>query len=273
MLPIIDMPQISDLERWFSFDRQTTPVKIRLFCFPHAGGGASVFHAWQKQFSPEIQIFALQLPGRETRLAEAPYTEMPPLLSALADAILPHMKVQVAFFGHSFGALISFELARYLRRHYSVQPLMLFLSGHRAPDVPNELPRLSELPAKAFVDKLQELGTVPEAVLENTELLKLILPALRADFTIYENYEYQVDTPLDCPIAAFGASDDSLLDPSQLDPWSEQTRARCTIEVFRGDHFYLFGAAEAVTDSITHHLREQLSRSKECVSWNISDAR
>src|SRR5690349_11863534 len=124
----------------------------RLFCFPYAGGGASIYRQWASLLPADIEVCALQLPGRENRILEPLFTQLEPLVRTLADVLQPYLDVPFSFFGHSMGALISFELARYLRRHHLPQPRRLLLSAHRAPQLPYRGPRLHTMPHDEFID-------------------------------------------------------------------------------------------------------------------------
>jgi len=195
----------------------------RLFWFPHAGGGAVT---GQAQCIPHVGV---RLPGREARLAEAPFERMAPLVDALAAAIEPYTAQPFAFFGHSMGAVVAFELARELRRRGLPMPRLLIASAARAPQF-----RRNHVPSAAPSDDqlLEQLKIPPE-------LARAVLPSLRADTTLYRNYIYTEDAPLDLPIRAYGGIDDPNIRPEHLEGWREQTTASFEARVFPGAHFYL----------------------------------
>ena len=178
-------------------------------------------------------------PGREARLTEPPFTRLATLVEAAAQALLLYLDKPFAFFGHSLGALVSFELARRLGRQFGQSPAILFVSGHPAPQIPECEPPIHALPEPEFVKKLRALNGMPEQVLENAELMGLLLPILRADFAVCETYVYEADEPLDCPIVALGGLRDEYVSREDLDAWREQTHAAFSLRMFPGDHFYL----------------------------------
>ncbi len=224
---------------WISCPRPNPQARLRLFCFPYSGAGASIFYTWLDTLPATIEVCPIQLPGRGTRLAESPFTRLAPLVQDAAQALLPYLDKPFAFFGHSLGALVSFELARHLRRQHGLSSVHLFVSGHNAPQIPDRDPPVHTLPEPEFVEKLRCLNGMSKGVLGNTELMQLLLPILRADFAVCETYIYEADEPLDCPISAFGGLRDEYVSRDQLEAWHEQTRASFSLRMFPGDHFYL----------------------------------
>jgi medium-chain acyl-[acyl-carrier-protein] hydrolase len=239
---------------WVTYPRLNPQARLRLLCFPYAGGRTLTFHAWPDELPPDIEICPIQLPGRGSRLKETPFTRLPALVEAMAPALLPYLDKPFAFFGHSMGALISFELTRYLRRQYDLSPIYLFVSGHPAPQLPPSIPSLHQLPASEFVAELRRFRGAPEAVLQNTELMELFLPTLRADLAMCETYIYANEEPLNCPISAFGGRQDSLVNHDSLAAWSDQTRAPFSLRILPGDHFFLNSARTLLLKSIAKDL-------------------
>jgi medium-chain acyl-[acyl-carrier-protein] hydrolase len=213
--------------------------QVRLFCFPFSGAGASIFHKWREILPPAIELFPVQLPGRENRLSEPLITDMDTLVRDSAEAILPYLGKPFAFFGHSMGALLSFELARYLQRHCKLMPVHLFMSGHAAPQVSYYESPIHDLPDAEFTKKINELNGTPPEVWEHPELRQLLMPILRADFTICETYSYKAGEPLPCSITAMTGLADPYLDRADLEAWQTQTINNFTVRMFPGDHFYL----------------------------------
>lgn len=230
---------------WIDYARSAGGASLRLFCLPHAGGGAGSYRDWVARLAPEIEVLPVQLPGRETRFFERPFTSIETLLAALSDGLRPFSDRPFAFFGHSLGALIAFELVRCLQSD-GIVPVHLFVSGYGAPHLTVKLPPMHHLDDAEFVTALQDLGTMPTAVLENEELLILLLPLLRADFAIYERYQFQPGDPLDCPITILGGKADALVPPEMLAPWLEHTTQPGEVHLFEGGHFYLHEAPTAV---------------------------
>jgi len=145
-------------DKWLPYWQRRPHARIRLFCFPYAGGGASIFRTWHERFPSEVEICPVQWPGREGRLAEAPIADLPVLVEKVAVALAPYLDIPYAFLWHSMGALVSFELTRYLRRTDRLAlPVHLFVSGRRAPQIPDLDPPTSHLPKPAFIEELRRL--------------------------------------------------------------------------------------------------------------------
>lgn len=223
---------------WIIPPPQRFDAPLRLFCFPPAGAGAFLFRPWLTYSSAEIEIFAIQLPGREHRLKEPCFTQLEPLIQALTEAVIPTLEQgKFAFFGHSMGALIAFELTRELRRQGSVLPEHLFVCGRRAPQIPIDHPLYPESDS-ILIEALRQYGGTPEAVLQNADLMELFLPIFRSDLRVNEKYQYQSKIPLELPITMFGAMNDSVATPEQFEQWKEHTSARFDLQLFEGGHMF-----------------------------------
>ncbi len=245
---------------WFPLLKPNSGALLRLFCFPYSGAGASAFYAWPNSLPSDIEVCPIQLPGREIRLAEPPFTSLAPLVHTLAHVILVGLDKPFAFFGHSMGALVSFEVARHLRRRYGLRPAHLFVSGYGAPHIARRDQPISSLPEPEFLAKLRHLNGTPEDVLEHAELRDIILPILRADFAVCETYVYETDDPLDCPISAFGGLEDYEVSRDQLEAWREQTSSSFSVRMFPGDHFYLNTARPLVLRILAQELSQIVSK-------------
>jgi surfactin synthase thioesterase subunit len=214
--------------------------KYRLFCFPYAGGGAaSIYRSWQQSLPAEVEVCPVLLPGREARFSEPAYVQIEKLVQTLSEEIYPYLNVPFQFFGHSMGALTSFELTRQLRRQQRPLPTQLFVSAHRAPQLPRRQESIYTQPDEEFIQSIKELGGTPEAILQNNELMQLFLPMLRADFELCEVYQHTIEAPLAIPIAAFGGLADKDVPIADLEPWRAQTTASFSMQTFPGGHFYL----------------------------------
>lgn len=239
--------------KWFVWPRKGEDAPLRLFCFPYSGAGASIYLPWAAALAPGIAACAVQLPGREARLAEPPFTRLAPLVAALEPEILPYLDRPFALFGHSMGALVAFELARSLARR-GLAPAHLFVSGHGAPHLPDRGRRIHDLPEPEFVDALRRLGGTPPAVLEHAELREMLLPILRADFSVCETHAHQAGAPLDCPLTALGGLADVEVTKEELQAWQEQSCGAFTLHMFPGDHFYLHTARGLLLETIRKDL-------------------
>lgn len=216
---------------------------LRLFCFPYAGGGASSYRGWQEHLPAGVGVRPVQLPGRESRWGEPLATTFSGLVDTLLSELKPQLGARFAFFGHSFGGLIAFELARRLRQRGLEAPVHLFISATQAPHVPSTEPPIHELSDAQFVDELiRRHNGIPEDVRRSSELLELVLPVIRSDFELYENHEHREEQPLDCPISVFGGSEDPRVGRKGLEAWAEHTTAPCRVLVLPGDHFFSFAS-------------------------------
>jgi medium-chain acyl-[acyl-carrier-protein] hydrolase len=165
---------------------------------------------------------------------------LPDLVAGATNALLPHLEKPFAFFGHSLGALVSFEVTRTLRRRGLASPVRLFMSAHRAPQLPNPHAPLHGLPDGELISEIcRHYAGIPQAVLDDPELLALMIPGLRADFTVFETYRYVDDAPLMCPISVFGGAEDRRVSEAELAGWKVQTHGGFTRRMLDGDHFFL----------------------------------
>jgi medium-chain acyl-[acyl-carrier-protein] hydrolase len=224
---------------WLAHRRPNSSAAVRLFCFPYSGADASVFIRWAEGLPATVELCPVQLPGRGARLSEPLFNDVHPLAESCAAGLLPWLDKPFALFGHSLGALVAFELARHLESRHGLAPLHLFASGCGAPQLPERETDMHALPHGEFIEALRRLQGTPEAVLADPELRELVLPILRADFTICETYAYRDGPPLACPISAYGGLRDSHVGRERLEAWRTQTSGPFTVRMFPGDHFFL----------------------------------
>ncbi|HEV2765620.1 MAG TPA: alpha/beta fold hydrolase [Pyrinomonadaceae bacterium] len=240
---------------WFPNVRFDPHARLRLFCFPYAGGGAQIYRNWQAGLPSEIEVCPVQLPGRGSRLKEQGFTSLPALTEELKRVIRPHLDKPFAFFGHSMGGMITFELARSLREASAPQPVHLFIAGRRAPQVSVEEEVTYNLPEEEFKERLRDIKGTPDEVLDHPELMQMMLPLLRADFELVETYEYQPGRLLDCPVSAYGGLEDVDVPGEQLGEWREETTGAFNQRMFPGGHFYLHAARERLLQMVSLDLR------------------
>ncbi|UJB20532.1 MULTISPECIES: thioesterase II family protein [Lysobacter] len=234
--------------------------RLRLFCFAYAGGSASVFHGWQAALDPSIEVCAVQLPGRGARMAEAPIMSMPALLQQIAPLIARRNDRPFAFFGHSVGALIAFELARYLRLHGINGPARLIVSGCQAPQHRSPSKQYHTLADDALIDVLRDYNGTPPQVLQSRELMELVLPTIRADFSLAENYRYRTGPLLNLPISVFAGERDDNRGEGQVDGWSRETSQDCRVVWFDGGHFFIDSQRSQVLEQVGIELAELSGR-------------
>lgn len=225
---------------WVHCLRPNPNARLRLLCFAHAGGGASSFARWGLELPGDIEVCAIQLPGHEERFREPPIMRLTDLLPLLLEQIGPLLESPFAFFGHSMGALISFELARTLEQHHGRSPVHLFISSRRAPHLPPLQPLLHRLPDAAFLRAMQsQYEAIPAAVQHDAEMLALVLRILRADMELLECYTFQPAPALRCPMTVVGGIQDQTLEQEELASWQIHTAAAFRLRLFAGGHFYL----------------------------------
>lgn len=224
---------------WVTRYEPNPHARLRLFCFPYAGGGPHIFRGWSAGLPKDIEVCPIQLPGRGSRIKEPPFTRLLPMVQAMAQGLLPLLDRPFAFFGHSMGALIGFALARQLRRESGIEPSHLFVASRRAPQLPGSSPQMHLLSDHDFIEALRRLGGMPEELLQHAELMQLVLPILRADVTLCETYVYQNEEPLNCPVSAFGGFLGRDVSRYELEAWRAQTRSSFRLQMFPGNHFFL----------------------------------
>ena len=202
-----------------------------------------MFRTWSADLPADVEVCAVEYPGRGNRLREQPLHRLLPLAEAASRAIAAQAAVPFAVYGHSLGALVAFEAVRCLRRRGAPGPLQLSVSGRRPPHVPDPAPPLHALPEAEFVEAVRRrYDGIPEVVLREPDLMRLMLPAMRADFEVLESYEYTEEAPLDIPVSVFGGEQDPGLPATELAGWERETTGRCTIATWPGNHFFIQSA-------------------------------
>jgi medium-chain acyl-[acyl-carrier-protein] hydrolase len=202
---------------------------------------------------PSIEIHPIRLRGRETRIAEAPLVSVGEIVESVVAEILPMLQTPFALFGYSFGALLAFETARRLRRD-GISPDRLMVAALKAPHLQLRREPIHHLPQPELAAEIRRFRGTPDAVLDNPELMNLVLPTIRADFTAYETWQYEAEAPLDCPITAMGGATDASVRPDELSAWREQTSASFASHIFPGGHFFLHNARTLLTWTVVQDL-------------------
>lgn len=212
--------------------------KLRLICFPHAGGNALQFQYWADRMPTEVELVAVTYPGHWGHPGKSLHTRMEELLGALTPEIVPALNCPYAFFGHSMGALIAFELARKLRWRSQRLPQKLLVSACRAPHIPHPWRPIHTLCDTDFVSELERIGGAAPELGYDKELLAISLPVLRADFEIIETWVYRHEAALATPITAFVGFEDRWISLEGVEPWRQHTMSEFRIQTVPGDHFY-----------------------------------
>ena len=248
------MPSSLHQSPWFHVQKSIENPSIRLFCFSYAGGSASAFRDWCHQVPDQVEVCSVQLPGRGTRFREPSLTCMNLLLDALVAEITPHFDVPFAFFGHSMGAQVAFELTRRLRDQSESLPVHLFVSGRCAPQIDSSYSDIHNLPEKDFIEEIKKLNGTPDEALQHPELMELVSPILRADIKLIETWKYKDDEPLQVPITAMGGAHDEGVTARHLEGWGNQTSRSFDMQLFEGDHFFINSSRSALLNKISAML-------------------
>lgn len=238
---------------WATCSKPRVSARLRLFCLPYVGGGTGIFRGWADGLPADIEVWAVQLPGRERRFAEPAIPSITELADRAVAGLGPLLDRPYAFYGHSMGALLGFEMARRLR---SRPPVKLVVAAHSAPQTPGEREMFRHrLPDDQFIEELKRLDGTPAEVLENPELLELVLPTLRTDFQAVETYAYTPAPPLACPIVAYGGQRDVNVPVEHVEAWRELTTGPFLMHIFSGGHFFLNEQRSELFEQLRSDLR------------------
>lgn len=238
---------------WVRRFHSVSRSRMTVVCFPHAGGAATFFHPMSTALKPALQVVAMQYPGRQDRRHDPFLTSIDGLADGCFTALRPLLDGPVAFFGHSMGATVAFEVARRMRQELGTAPVTLFASGRRAPSRHREESVHTRGDA-ALVAELKVLSGTDARLLADPELVGLILPVLRADYTAVETYRCASGAMLDCPIVALIGDRDPRVTVDEAQDWSRHTTGAFKLHRFTGGHFYLADHLRAVVGVITQQL-------------------
>lgn len=245
--------------------RSQSHVQLRLFCLPYAGGSAHTYATWANRLPATIEVWPVHLPGRAERLRDTPLESATDVVAALAPVIQPFTDVPYAIFGHSMGTLVAYELAQQLRRNDVPAPQALFVSGRRSVHFGEAYPAIRHLDDDAFITALHQRYGRLTAILTNTAIQELLLPALRADFSICETYAPSTLTPLPYAIYAYGGTEDRDARLEDLLSWSRYTTDRFQVTMVPGGHFFIEDHPELLIAALTrdvHALMPMTHRSQ-----------
>jgi surfactin synthase thioesterase subunit len=234
--------------------------KLRLFCFAYAGGNAVLFRPWQAALGPQIEVCAIQLPGRGARMIEPTYRNMQELVPVVAKVIASQNNMPFAFFGHSLGAILSFEVARYCQMHHLPLPVHLIASGTSAPQNRTPPKNLHLMPDVDLIKELGKFNGTPPEVLAHRELMEFVLPIIRADFALVETWRYQAMPLLSMPLTVFSGREDDRVNEDQVNDWQKEAGGAFDVQWFEGGHFFINTGAQAVQAAVLERLQPYLPR-------------
>ncbi|MEU5216463.1 alpha/beta fold hydrolase [Streptomyces sp. NPDC020807] len=243
-------------QQWIRRYHPKPERRITLVALPHAGGSASYFHPLSKGLGPDVEMLAVQYPGRQERRHEAPVEDIGELADRIMESLMP-WDGPIALFGHSMGATVAFEVARRCEAA-GAPPAALIVSARRAPSAVRD-ERYHELDDDAMLREMKVLGGSDAALSLDEELVRLTLPVLRSDFRAVSAYRCADPTPLTCPVTALVGAADPRVSADEVRLWSRHTTGPFQLKVFSGGHFYLADHQQAVTDlirtTLTPHMK------------------
>jgi len=254
----------SELDKWIIRTKKVENPRLRLYCLPYFAGGASIYSSWHELLPDDIEVCAIQFPGREERRNEKPYDDVIELVAKLAEVIEPLLTTPCAFYAHSSGAGVALELTRYLRKELNVHPIRFMVGGWRAPHLDSPFEFLKKIADdEVYKDKnipnikghLRSLE-IPETVIENDAVFNEMLPSLRADILLGKKYKYYHDKPLDCPLTAFAGKEDSVFTEDQIQEWDQHTSSEFRYKVVNGSHLFCRDNKEELLKVVTEELSE-----------------
>ncbi len=243
---------------WLTCYVRRPDAAVRLFCFPHGGGGPQVYRDWAEALPETIEVYAVSLPGRGARIREPLIRGMEELTAALLEGMRDFLDKPYAFFGHSVGALVAWELGRRIHAAGHPVPLRVFASAHTAPDRAADGEGMHRLSDEELVRIIRRLGLVPEEALESDELTALMLPPIKADFAVSETYRFVEGIPLPVPVTALGGREDDLVSEEDLRAWERHTEGGFEVRLFDGGHFYTQTHQEALLTFIAERTEADL---------------
>lgn len=238
----------------FQIPRPNPQAKLRIFCFPYAGGSSTSYLPWLDKFGSSVELVLVQMPGRGIRFTSKLHNSMDELMDELLVSIIPMTSVPYVFFGHSFGGKVAYELCCKLRLYHQPLPKHFFASGSAAPHLPYDRKRIHDLPEKAFLQEIKHLNGTPQEVLNNKDLWEIVLPILRSDFKLSESHVAK-KVPMPFPISVLNGEDDNI-ESSRLKAWEELTISQFQIWQLPGDHFFLNQHTDSVIKKVSSVIAE-----------------
>ena len=231
--------------KWFRRYPRPGAARVRLICFPHAGGTATLFHTWPRRIPADVELLAIQYPGRQERFAEPCVEDMTELADRITDALGPVLcetkPLLLVLFGHSLGSAVAYEVARRLDERHGIVPDRVIVSGRGAPHT-EQGGSLHLLDDDRLIASARSLGELDSSAYDDPDLRPLLLPSLRSDYRLIETYWPKDPAPLRAPVTAVGGDSDPECQAAELESWAELTTAGFESRLFPGNHFYLVPA-------------------------------
>lgn len=238
---------------WVRRFHPSAVARNRLICFPHAGGSASFFYPVSTALTPDFEVLAVQYPGRHDRRTEKNIEDVGELADRVFEAIAPWCEGRVAFFGHSMGAIVAFEVVRRLERREGIAPLALIVSGRRGPST-HRVETVHRRSDEGVIAEIQYLSGTDSKLLDDQEVVQMILPAIRSDYKAIETYRYDPGPKLSCPILALVGNSDTRNTIDEVKDWGQHTSREFHLQVYPGGHFYLNDRPAEVIKKISDYI-------------------
>lgn len=243
----------ASLSPWVQYP-PTDESRVRLFCLPCAGGSSTAYDSWKGGLGEHIEALPIQLPGRGTRFLDPVVTSVPVLVDQITEGISASLRSPYALFGHSYGALLAFEIARLCRRRSLPSPAILFIAGFRGPQTPAFNIAAAESTDDELVQWLEKGSGARDPVLEHPDFRRLFLDVLRGDLTAIGGYRYATEPPLRCPIVAFAGEEDSVAPRREMLAWRHETADRFSLHVLPGRHLFVRTAESSLLPVLKQEL-------------------
>jgi len=234
------MSYINSKSKWIFQPNPRPDAKVRLFCFPYAGSSAIVTYKYLVDSLPEfVEVCPVEFPGRGTRMGEKLIDNIEEILLNISKSFEDWLDKPFMFFGHSMGALISYELVFKIYGKYNKLPLKLYVSAHKAPFLERGGPIMHKLDKENFIRELKKMNGIAKELFEHSELMELMLPIIRNDYAVCENYSHKNKEKINIPITAFGGLYDKDVKEEHIKQWSEVTNSEFSHFLLEGDHFFI----------------------------------
>lgn len=226
-------------KKWCITYKKNPQAILRIFCFPHSGGGASAYFPWVEKLSSLLELVSIQLPGRENRFYERLVNDLDVITTELCKEFEQYKEKSFIVFGHSLGALLCYEFVKSIHKFYNVFPKHMFVSAAKAPHLPFRMKKLSHLSDNELIEEISIYGEIDKTLKENSQILSMFLPVFRSDFSIGENYFYEETPPRSFDITAFYGENDSTVREEEINAWKKHTVGHFKSISFEGGHFFI----------------------------------